>query len=492
VLAKGAGVALAGRILGRGLSVVVQAVLARGLGPIAYGLYGLGWTVLRMGASLSSFGLSHGVVRYGARHTQGNPSQLRDVLVQSVMLSVLSGAVVGLVLYALAPWLAGEVFSKPDLARVIRWFAPGFAFSAGLQVSASATRISKRIQFAAFSQEIFQPLANLILILVAFLFGWGLAGAVGAAVASFGLAMVLAFLFVLRLFGRAFAAPEKPRSVAGELLTFSAPAALASVFTTFLILVDRLIVGYFRPAAEVGVYQAASTASAFFPVVLTAFSGILAPMIAALHHNGESERLLEVYRVSTKWALYVSLPVFLTILFRSRELMEVIFGKGYVAGGSLLVVLSLGQLINVSTGSINVALLMTGHQNRWLMMSGAALVADITLGVMLAAKYGAMGAAWATAVSVGGLWIFAMLDGRRVLNLWPYDRRILKGAAASLVTFSGMTLVRNAFAGPALITLVVMAILAVLIFFITLFALGIDREDREALIYVRERLKSFS
>ena len=448
--------------------------------------------MLRMGASLASFGLGHGVVRYGARNAQGRPSRLRDVLVQSLVLSLVLGAAVGLALYALAPWLAGDVFSKPDLTRVIRWFAPGFALAAGLNVAAAATRISKRIQFAALSQEVAQPLANLLLVAVVFLLGWGLVGAVAAAVASFGLALGLAIFFILRLFRSAFAAPEKPRSAAGQLLAFSVPAALASVFASFLIMVDRLIVGHFRPASEVGVYQAASAASSLFPVILTAFGAIVGPMIADLHHAGETERLREVYRVSTKWAIYASLPLFFVILFGGGELMEVVFGEGYIAGGLILGILSVGQLINVGTGSVNILFLMTGHQKRWLFMSTIGLLVDIALGVFLTEEYGIMGAAAATAIAVGGLYVIAVIQGNRVLKMWPYDRRLMKGAAAGLVTCSGMALVRNAFAGPALITLVVMGILSVFLFFTALLALGIDREDREALIYVRERLKSFS
>ena len=488
VLAKGAGIALAGRVIGRGVSVVVQAVLARGLGPIAYGLYGLGWTILRIGVSIATFGLGHGVVRYGSRHTREGSARLRDVLVQAVGLAVLLGVIVGAVLYGAADWLAVVVFAKPDLAPVIRWFAPGLAFASGLHVAASATRISKRIQFAAVSQEIFQPLANLILVLVVIALGWGLAGAVGAALASFALAMALAILFVLRLFWPAFASSEKPRSVARELLTFSGPAALSGVFTTFLILVDRLIVGHFRPTAEVGVYQAASTASSFFPVVLTGFSAILAPMIADLHNTGERRRLHEVYLVGTKWAIYVSLPVFLVVIFYSRELMEVVFGQRYVAGGLVLVILSLGQLINVSTGSINTVFLMTGHQTRWLLISGVGLAADIALGILLTAKYGTLGAALATAVAGGGLWIFALFDGRRVLGLWPYDRRLAKGLAAAGVVSACLILLKAAWTGPALTMVLAAAMTASLAFFGTLIALGIDAEDRQVLVYVRRRL----
>jgi O-antigen/teichoic acid export membrane protein len=488
VLAQGAGIALVGRGIGRGLSVLVQAAVARGLGPVAYGLYGIGWTILRIGVSLASFGLGHGVVRYGSHHNREGSGRLRDVLIQGVGLALVTSAIVAALVFLSANWLAVVVFGKPDLANVIRWFAPGLAFASGLQVAASATRISKRIQFAAVSQEIFQPLANLVLVLVVLWLGWGLAGAVGAAVASFALAMGLALAFVIRLYRSAFASTERPQSVAGELLSFSGPAALSGVFTTLLILVDRLIVGHYRPAAEVGVYQAASTVSSLFPVVLTAFSSILGPMVAELHHSGEKARFREVYLVGTKWGIYVSLPVFLLVLFFPGQLMELVFGERFFSGGVILIILSVGQLINVGTGSINTVLLMSGLQLRWLLISGIGLAADIGLGLLLTAKYGVVGAAMATAVAGGGMWLVALLYGKRLLDLWPYDRRTLKPLAAAVVVAAGLALLRAELQASLIVTVIAAAGTAGVAFYGMLIILGIDREDSEVLRYIGRRL----
>jgi O-antigen/teichoic acid export membrane protein len=276
----------------------------------------------------------------------------------------------------------------------------------------------------------------------------------------------------------------------GQLLAFSAPAALASMFAGFPLVVDRLIVGHFRPAPEVGIYQAASSASSFFPVILTAFSAILGPMIADMQHLGERERLLEVYRISTKWAVYVSLPIFLVVIVGAPEVMATLFGARYISGSLLLVVLATGQFINVSTGSINTVFVMTGHQNRWLVLSGMGLAADLVVGYSLTGRFGTVGAAFATAVSVGGVWVLAILEGRRLLNLWPYDRRFFKGLGAGGVALLGLALVRAGVNASAFVTLVIMSFTSVALFLVVLLALGIDPEDRHVLLYLWDRLSS--
>ncbi|RMD62245.1 hypothetical protein D6833_07170, partial [Candidatus Parcubacteria bacterium] len=49
-LAKGAGIALVGRVLGRVLMLVGQATLAQALGPRFYGLFSIGWSMLQVTA----------------------------------------------------------------------------------------------------------------------------------------------------------------------------------------------------------------------------------------------------------------------------------------------------------------------------------------------------------------------------------------------------------------------------------------------------------
>jgi O-antigen/teichoic acid export membrane protein len=53
ILAKGSGVALFGKLASRGLQLVTVAILARVLGPVAYGLYALSQTVLQLASKLA-------------------------------------------------------------------------------------------------------------------------------------------------------------------------------------------------------------------------------------------------------------------------------------------------------------------------------------------------------------------------------------------------------------------------------------------------------
>ena len=68
VLATGAGVNFLGHFLGTALQFAVHITLARWLGPTAYGLYAIAWTVLRISRTLGQMGLNKGMLRFGAKY----------------------------------------------------------------------------------------------------------------------------------------------------------------------------------------------------------------------------------------------------------------------------------------------------------------------------------------------------------------------------------------------------------------------------------------
>jgi O-antigen/teichoic acid export membrane protein len=483
-LATGAGVSLTGKLLGRGVHVLGQVILARLLGPTAFGLYAIGWTILRIVGLIAPLGLGRGVIRFAPRYWRASPSGLKGVLFQSLGMAFLSGLVAGALVYWAAPWLANAVFAEPELTSVIRLFSLALPLMTVLRVAAAATRVSQRMQFSVYAQELGQPAANLLLVAAFGLAGFGLLGGVAAAVISFAVALMLALYFVKRLFPEAFSAGLKSPPFAKKLLAFSLPASLGGMSFMLCLWVDRLIVGHFRSASDVGIYQACSQSAMVFAIILSGFTSILSPLIVDLMRKEEKARLEELYRVSTKWGLYMSLMVFLLISSAPYQVLSVVFGRDYAPGGTVLVILAFGQLASAGTGAIGPLMIMTGHQNRWLVLSGSALLLNVALNFLLIPRWGITGAAIATATAITSLSLCGLLQVRRVLKLWPYDRRYFKGLVATAVTVLILVLLHWSGNGSPFSGL----LLVLLIFPTTLFLVGLEAEDREIVGLVRRRL----
>ncbi len=404
---------------------------------------------------------------------------LKKILNRSQVLALLSGLVFGGALYFSAPFLAQWIFQKPSLSYIFRWYALAFPLVSILEVSSAATRITQRMKYSATIEDIAQPAVGLLFLILFYLFGLRLEGVLASDVLSFALPAILAVWVVWRLFPGSKGASARPVKTNRELLSFSIPASLAGVFTPFLIWVDRLIVGHFRTPAETGIYQAVSQTSTVFVIILSAFAAIFMPIIADLYRKKEFDRLEELFRVSTKWGLYISLPVFIMLIIFPREVLTYVFDSRYVAGWLPLIILSIGQLVNVGTGAIGPVLVMTGHQKRWSILTGAALVINICLNWYLVPIYGLTGAAVSTAVSLSGLFILGVAQVWAVLRIWPYDRRYLKGLAGACLAIIVLMIYRFFLPVHSLPGLILASIVTGAVFVAAILALGLDREEKD-------------
>jgi len=478
-LAKGASVAMLGKFLGRGMHILGQLVVARFLGPASFGLYGTGWTVVTMGGVFATLGLDQAVVRFGSRYRRSDPPGFKATVLECIALAVGCGILIGL--------LAKTVFSKPELSLVFRLFSPAIGLFAGLRVAAAATVISQRMSYAVAAEDFTQPVANLALVAVLSLLGFGLVGAVSAGTFSFACGFAVAIALVIRLFpqiltdvGHAFLVPQ--------LLRFALPASLAGIFIMYMSWIDRLMVALYRPVEEIGLYQAASQASLLFAIIQGAITAIAMPMIADLHDQNERQTLARVFRVSTKWSLYVSLPLFAVVWTQSQQLMTVIYGTRYSGAALSLLILSAGQLVNASTGAVGPLLVMTGGHVRWSILCGIMLALEIALSLVLVPTLHGPGAATAGAIALGGLNVLGVIEARRRLGLWAYDTRYLKGVLAAVLTFFALWLLDRLPLPLGPVRLATTAAVSVIVFVTTLRFIGLDSEDSEVLSRVRTRI----
>lgn len=488
ILAKGASVSLTGGMTARGLNMVAQVLMARFLGTAAFGLYAIGWTLVRLLQEVATLGLEAGVTYFGASSARSSPSKFKGVLTQSIALSFLSGFTTGAVLYFFAPALAEHVFHKPDASPVIRAFAPAFPLYAVFSVSGGMTRLSQRMQYYAYSSMASSAFA-LVFFCVLFMLGWGLTGAVVATVGGIALGALMSIYFSRGLFPAVFAKGIRAESPGYALLTYSISVAFAGVAGALLGFMDRLFVASFCTSAETGIYQAASQLSILFSLIFGAFDSIFSPMVADLHARGENQRLVELYHVCAKWRVYVCAPVFLIVLFAPAELVEALYGRAYVNAAIPLMILSAGQLFAVIAGTGKEMLTMTGRQKTIVAILLVTLMLDLVLNLLFVPRFGLLGAASAAAVSVIVFNISTATAVTKHVSISLFDMRYAKSLGAAAAACGVLYVLRPLQIGSPAARLFMVAIIGSAAFTGSLIALGLDAEDWAVLAMLRARFR---
>ena len=195
-LARGVFVNLSGKAFGRSAHVIGQMILARLVGPFDFGLYGIGWNILRIAGILAVLGLDSGVIHFASRYWGRDKKNFSDTVVSALLSVLLFGSIAGIAIYIMAHDI-GLFFNKPQLGPILRWFSIAFPALAGAKVIASATRATMDMRYANLIEEIVQPGTNLLLIGLVFILGGKLTGYVAVSSVSIILSFVAGIIFAI-------------------------------------------------------------------------------------------------------------------------------------------------------------------------------------------------------------------------------------------------------------------------------------------------------
>jgi O-antigen/teichoic acid export membrane protein len=487
--ARGAGIAMASRLFGRGLGYVGQVILARILQPELFGLYAIGWTILRLITVTAPLGLDNGVIRYLSKHYwNGNHSHLRGIFTLSLGGAFLSGLSYFFVFFFTANWIAVHFFQKPELELILKGFAFVFPLVTILRVLVATSSVTQKMLCGGVAEDIIQPFVQISLFVLFWKWIGGIESALVATILSFAVSVVLGRLCVKRLMPEALEPGIYTWSESGPLMRFSLTSVAAVSFGVLNLWGNRLVIGYFRPEAEVGVFQSISLIAMFTAIILSGIKAIMAPMAAELYQAGEVRQLDGLVKVVSKWILYISLPFILTILVLPQETLIFTFGESYQSGAAPLVVLMLSQIFYLVFGFSDQLLLMSDHHRDWLVISALVFLLGLGLSVIIVPLYGLIGAAWVSVVSSSATLLWGGIRIRKVLGIWPYDRRYLKPVAAAVVTLLLLIVVAQVPVGSIILKLVLAGITAVIVYGSIVLLLGLDPEDRFFLEAIKGKL----
>lgn len=480
-IARGAGMSSLGQGIGRVVSYATQVALARFYGAAQLGFYLLGVTVVQLALALSQFGMDHSVVRYVARYrAEGDASRTRGTILLALGVPLALSVAMSALMFFGAGLLA-DLFDKPFLVSTFRAFSLSVPFFVTMSMTLWATQGFGTVKHATYVEQVMRPLINLALIVVFYLFGQEILGAVAAYGISMAVGTVLALRYLKRLFPELLDRSTRAKYEARELFGVSGQMLVATTTGYFNSWAMIGIVGFFVSASDVAVFNAAFRTAALCSLALFAFSGIFSPMISSLYRRGDLDHLGFLYKDVSRWTFTGSLAIFLLTVFLGREILSV-FGEGFAAGWAAMMVMAAGQLFSSSTGLTGRLLIMTGNQMVVVVAKVISAGTSVVGGVALIPSYGVMGAAAAMAIGQVLANLVTLFFVKRRLGYWPYTLEYLKPVTAGLLA-TGAALFVGWFLplSDGLPTMLVLAPIFGVAFAALILALRLSESDRRFL-----------
>ncbi len=162
---------------------------------------------------------------------------------------------------------------------------------------------------------------------------------------------------------------------------------------------DVLVISQYLSPNEVGIYFAAAKTMALIMFVHYAVGSAVANRFATLNARGDRMALKAVVRDAVNWTFWPSLICAAIILALGKPLLW-LFGPQFTAGYPIMFVLVLGFLFRSAMGPAEFLLNMLGEQVRCASVLGFTALLNIALNFALVPRFGMMGAASATAISL--------------------------------------------------------------------------------------------
>jgi len=492
-ISRQSSIAFAGTIFTAIVGYGFKIYLARFLGADALGLYALGITIISFLGIVNILGIPESAVRFVAEYSAGKKiPQLRALLWNGSWILVATNLVFGAVLLKVGPWIALHVYHAPQLERYLPLFA-GVMFLSALNhfygnVMTGYREAGRRNIISKFIASPTSIAATVLLVT----FGYGLGGYLVAQVLSAFCILALLVYWVWRLTPREARSLDLHRLGMGrEVWVFSAAMFGIGLMQFLMVQTDRVVLGMYRGARDVGIYSVVVSMIAYETIFLQSVNQIFAPVIADIHARSEREVLSRLFQTLTKWILGLTLPLATVVILYAPAIMRM-FGKDFEAGWPALVVGTFGQLVNCGVGSVGFLLLMSGHERRLVRVQMVMATVMVILCFNLVPRWGALGAAAAAAITNAGMNLLNLIEVRRALKLSPYNWSYLKllppvGGAALVVLLLRRS---STFGGAQLLAAATALVLAYMVFGIVAFWTGLDADDRLITNAIATRLRS--
>lgn len=394
-LARGFSWGLLGSVTSRLIVLVSMILVARILGKVSFGEFGLIQATLGVAGLMAGLGLGGAATRFVSQHAKTDPDRAGRVIGLVMVFSIGTILVTAGGLVALSGFIAREVFDAPHLQTALIWGA--------LLMAALAFRGIQESVFAAL--ERFDILARLnvldgavsLLAMVSLAQFMGVEGALlGLALSSIIVWLLGRFFLVRELRSRGIRTSYSAcRTEWRDVIGYSLPSFLShTVATPVLWLAVTFLARSDNGLAELGLYQAAYQWHGpliFIPMI---FMTVSIPVLVQEWESGSRARFRKVVLGIFGLMLAVSLPPAALGAVFSPWIME-LYGAGFREGWLILILLLAAAPFH---GLAKVAFGVLSAMNRpWWILAVNCLwgVSLITLALMLIEDWGALGLATA-------------------------------------------------------------------------------------------------
>jgi len=228
-----------------------------------------------------------------------------------------------------------------------------------------------------------------------------------------------------------------------QYFNFALPLILITIISTVSGSADKLIIGAFWTASDVGLYTAPAVFLGVFATVSTAVSTLTFPSFSKLHAEGNLAEIREMSKQAERYIAMISLPITILIIMFPYEVCLILLGPLFIESGDAIAIMAVTNFLTMMNAVHGSQIVAVGRPDISARITILTVAINISLMFLFIPQYG-LGLSYvgaALALMIGNIIGFIMVRYAvwRLTRTPPNPRlalHLVAGAAAALAMFA--------------------------------------------------------
>jgi len=487
-IAKQTGISFLGKILRMGLGFLTVVLLARVLGPSLLGRFNLGITIVNLFSILTILGFDQGLIRfipiYKARE---NKTGLNTLITSNLIVSFIMSVIIASLLFMNADFIANKFFHDSGMIPVLKYSAVYLIIFTFFRLLGAILKGNKRVDLFTYIVDMITPISYLILVIVLYRLDNKLFGIYSARIISQIISIALIIFLIYKYLFLNIKNIDFKMVKFKAYIRFSLPLLFIGLLYYLISNIDKLMLGYFSTSEQVGIYSVSFRVAILTIFLLQSVNSIFASVISELVEKEDHQTLEKLLKSLTKWIFFFGLNFLGFVVILNQEILT-IFGKEYLIGGQVLIILTLGQFINAAAGPTGTILIMSGNQKYEVYNSIGICILNFIMNLYFIPKFGASGAGIATAISIMVINILKIIEVYWQFGFHPYNLSYVKVIVSSIISIIGVIFLNQYVILSYIFKLVISILFIGIINLLILYLLGLEEDDWMIINKIKNKL----
>lgn len=409
---QGAAISFMTRVGGVGLMFIAQALMARSMSQAEYGYFIYGISIIPILAFFGKLGYEAAPIRF-LHEYEDQPELSNGFILSSFGIVAFLSAIVSGFFYTISLIFRDRL---PDTVQhAFQYGSWIILFFSLTYVAQAILKAVKLIFYSQFFAQLFLPLVLLAATLVSGMRMDSMSGYL-----AYGGAFVISTLWAwFIIYKRVFKKQSTYEMKNAYWLRISLPLFVSLMVSALLPRLGNIVIGFLEGPEDVAAYSVVSRIAVLFTFITSSLTAIADPTISGLYQKHDHARILRLTRKVYLISILIGLAGLVFTAMAGQYLL-LAFGENYVAFKGILLILIIGQSVNIMNGPSISLFTITNHQNTFMnIMLGSCISLCILLAIGLKVS-GLTGAAIATSVnmlftSIAIIYIFHRITGLRVI-----------------------------------------------------------------------------